>query len=116
MASVRACRPRRIHTWCTAAPFRLPARAFFPLSPPHAFDGVSINGRASDAFSFFPVGSGDGIKDRLRIQFVDAHGMEEAGIDGGGLFKEFMHELVKNAFGPTYALFKSTGALSLIHI
>jgi hypothetical protein len=26
---------------------------------------------------------GEGIKDRLRVQFVDLHGMEEAGIDGG---------------------------------
>lgn len=23
-------------------------------------------------------------------QFIDAHGMEEAGVDGGGLFKEFL--------------------------
>ena len=25
---------------------------------------------------------GEGIKDRLRVQFVDLHGMEEAGIEG----------------------------------
>ena len=51
---------------------------------------------------------GENIKSRLRVQFVDVHGIEEAGIDGGGLFKEFMHELVRTAFGPDYALFKST--------
>eukprot|EP01052_Picozoa_sp_SAG31_P002187 SAG31_NODE_74_length_27628_cov_18.235642_19_plen_81_part_00 len=51
-----------------------------------------------DALERLPL-PGEGIKDRIRVQFVDEHGMEEAGIDGGGLFKEFMHELVKNSFG-----------------
>lgn len=31
----------------------------------------------------------------MRIQFVNEHGMEEAGIDGGGLFKDFMEHLVR---------------------
>jgi hypothetical protein len=31
----------------------------------------------------------------VRIEFVDEHGMAEAGIDGGGLFKDFMEHLVK---------------------
>ena len=31
----------------------------------------------------------------VRIQFVDEHGIEEAGIDGGGLFKDFMEHLVR---------------------
>ena len=31
----------------------------------------------------------------MRIRFIDEHGMEEAGIDGGGLFKDFMENLVK---------------------
>ena len=34
--------------------------------------------------------------------------MEEAGIDGGGLFKEFMECLVKEGFDPNAALFKPT--------
>ena len=34
--------------------------------------------------------------------------MEEAGIDGGGLFKEFMECLVKEGFNPNAALFKAT--------
>ena len=24
------------------------------------------------------------------VQFIDAHGLEEAGVDGGGIFKEFI--------------------------
>lgn len=35
-------------------------------------------------------------------------GTEEAGIDGGGVFKEFMDALTKRAFDPQYALFRST--------
>ena len=33
---------------------------------------------------------GPEIKRRVAIQFVDSQGMAEAGIDGGGLFKEFL--------------------------
>jgi hypothetical protein len=38
---------------------------------------------------------GDGLKGRVRIQFVNEHGIEEAGVDGGGLFKDFLENLVK---------------------
>ncbi|DBB12911.1 TPA: hypothetical protein ACH3X3_005665 [Trebouxia sp. C0006] len=48
------------------------------------------------------------LKSRLQIRFVDQHGLEEAGIDGGGLFKEFMECLVKEGFDPNAALFKAT--------
>ncbi len=48
------------------------------------------------------------LKSRLQIRFIDQHGLEEAGIDGGGLFKEFMECLVKEGFDPNAALFKAT--------
>jgi hypothetical protein len=35
-------------------------------------------------------GLGEALHGRIRIQFVDAHGLEEAGVDGGGIFKEFI--------------------------
>ncbi len=35
------------------------------------------------------------LQGQVRIKFVDEHGMEEAGIDGGGLFKDFMEHLVR---------------------
>lgn len=38
---------------------------------------------------------GEALRGRVRIQFVDEHGLEEAGIDGGGLFKDFMEHLVR---------------------
>ena len=51
---------------------------------------------------------GESLKSRIQILFIDQHGMEEAGIDGGGLFKEFMECLVKEGFDPNAALFKPT--------
>lgn len=51
---------------------------------------------------------GEGLKSRLQIRFIDQHGLEEAGIDGGGLFKEFMECLVKEGFDPNAGLFQAT--------
>ncbi|KAJ2000095.1 ubiquitin-protein ligase (E3), partial [Coemansia thaxteri] len=47
-------------------------------------------------------------KRRMLIQFVDAYGMLEAGIDGGGVFKEFLTSLVHEAFDPNTGMFNST--------
>jgi ubiquitin-protein ligase E3 C len=65
---------------------------------------------------------GSDIKRRIAIQFVDSQGMVEAGIDGGGLFKEFLTTYVlrllinrfifirisKTTFDESYGLFKYT--------
>lgn len=42
----------------------------------------------------------DRLKGRLRIAYVNEAGAAEAGIDGGGLFKDFMEELLKQGFSP----------------
>ncbi|KAJ2739215.1 ubiquitin-protein ligase (E3), partial [Coemansia sp. BCRC 34301] len=47
-------------------------------------------------------------KRRMQIQFVDAYDMVEAGIDGGGVFKEFLTSLVREAFDPRAGMFSST--------
>lgn len=39
---------------------------------------------------------------------INAQGLDEAGIDGGGIFREFMSQLVKQAFDPSYGFFKTT--------
>jgi len=49
-----------------------------------------------------------GLKGRIQVSFVDQFGLDEAGIDGGGLFKEFMTSLCKRAFDPQYGIFKQT--------
>lgn len=50
-----------------------------------------------DAYeSFYPIG--DGLKDLIRITFVDQFGEPEPGIDGGGVTKEFLTSVTMEAF------------------
>lgn len=60
-----------------------------------------------DAYSAF--GSfGEGFKEKLGIQFVNEFG-PEAGIDGGGITKEFLQTLIEEAFNKnSYQLFSTT--------
>lgn len=51
---------------------------------------------------------GEGLKEPIQITFVDQFGTEEAGIDGGGVTKEFLTGVCGEAFTP--ATFTDTGA------
>lgn len=51
---------------------------------------------------------GEGLKGRVRVQFIDPHGMVEAGVDGGGLFKEFIESIMQAGFNPQYGLFAAS--------
>lgn len=51
---------------------------------------------------------GADLKNKIAISFVDEFGLEEAGIDGGGVFKEFLTGLSKEAFDKNYGLFTTT--------
>jgi len=51
---------------------------------------------------------GNKLKGRIQVTFENEHGVEEAGIDGGGVFKEFMDAITKRTFDPQYALFRVT--------
>lgn len=57
---------------------------------------------------FSPLSLGSGLKGRIQVTLLNQHGVEEAGIDGGGVFKEYMDLLTKRAFDPQYALFIAT--------
>lgn len=48
---------------------------------------------------------GSKLKSGLNVSFVNEHGLSEAGLDYGGLFKEFLTDLAKAAFDPGYGLF-----------
>eukprot|EP00127_Corallochytrium_limacisporum_P003073 Clim_evm2s146 gene=Clim_evmTU2s146 len=48
------------------------------------------------------------IKQRIQVTMVNEQGLEEAGLDGGGLFKEFLTEMLKEAFDPKRGLFVTT--------
>jgi len=50
----------------------------------------------------------DKIRNHIRVGFVDEHGAEEPGIDGGGLFKEFLTSIIKKGFNPDFGLFSQT--------
>ena len=43
----------------------------------------------------------------MYVKFTNLEGVEEAGIDGGGLFREFLSELLHIGFDPNRAFFKA---------
>ncbi|RUS15775.1 hypothetical protein BC937DRAFT_92006, partial [Endogone sp. FLAS-F59071] len=51
---------------------------------------------------------GSKLKVKIAISFIDQFGLAEAGIDGGGVFKEFLTALAQQAFDTNYGLFLST--------
>ena len=52
-----------------------------------------------DAYAeFYPLG--EGLKEPIQITFVDKFGGQEAGIDGGGVTKEFLTAITKEAYSP----------------
>jgi ubiquitin-protein ligase E3 C len=50
----------------------------------------------------------DKLKGTIRVELTSSNGLVEAGIDGGGVFKEFFTELIKTAYNTEYGLFKET--------
>ncbi|XP_074348317.1 E3 ubiquitin-protein ligase UPL6 isoform X2 [Apium graveolens] len=61
-----------------------------------------------DAFSQLSSLSEEDLKAPIRVTFVNEFGVEEAGIDGGGIFKDFMENITRAAFDAQYGLFKET--------
>lgn len=44
----------------------------------------------------------------IRVQMVNWVGLDEAGIDGGGIFREFLAELIQTALDPSRGFFATT--------
>ena len=67
---------------------------------------------ASDAAAFRVANPGvrppGSLKGTVRVRFLNAHGVEEPGVDGGGLFKDFLGALVAEAFDVKRGLFAET--------
>ncbi|XP_023931674.1 ubiquitin-protein ligase E3B-like, partial [Lingula anatina] len=55
--------------------------------------------------SLVPPGALKGI---IRVRFINAQGLDEAGIDQDGVFKEFLEETISRVFDPSLNLFKVT--------
>ncbi|CAH9080391.1 unnamed protein product [Cuscuta europaea] len=61
-----------------------------------------------DAFNQMKELSDDDHHGLIRVTFINEFGVEEAGIDGGGIFKDFMENITRAAFDVQYGLFKET--------
>lgn len=66
-----------------------------------------IRGRIlEDGFNQLRAISSDLIKAQISVRFFNAQGLEEPGIDQMGVFKEFLENLIKQAFDPNMSLFR----------
>ncbi|MCI09381.1 E3 ubiquitin-protein ligase UPL6-like, partial [Trifolium medium] len=59
-----------------------------------------------DAYNQMSQLSEDDLRGVIRVTFVNEFGVEEAGIDGGGIFKDFMENITRASFDVQYGLFK----------
>ncbi|KAG9509732.1 Ubiquitin-protein ligase E3B, partial [Fragariocoptes setiger] len=48
------------------------------------------------------------LKGRIRVKFINDQGLDEAGIDQDGVFKEFLEDSIKRVFDPSLNLFSVT--------
>lgn len=48
------------------------------------------------------------LKSTIRVKFINEQGLDEAGIDQDGVFKEFLEDTIKRIFDPSLNLFKVT--------
>ncbi|XP_037372388.1 ubiquitin-protein ligase E3C [Talpa occidentalis] len=75
-------------------------------------DGINVTIRRNyiyeDAYDKLSPENEPDLKKRIRVHLLNAHGLDEAGIDGGGVFREFLNELLKSGFNPNQGFFKTT--------
>ncbi|MEQ2173915.1 hypothetical protein GOODEAATRI_002497 [Goodea atripinnis] len=75
-------------------------------------DGINVTIRRNyiyeDAYDKLSPENETDLKKRIRVHLLNAHGLDEAGIDGGGIFREFLNELLKSGFNPNQGFFKTT--------
>lgn len=48
------------------------------------------------------------LRKKLRVTLKNAQGLDEAGIDGGGVTREFLSQLLMSAFDPNRGFFRTT--------
>ena len=68
-----------------------------------------------DAFEKLSMENEPSLKKLIRVQLMNVVGLDEAGIDGGGIFREFLSQLLKTAFDPNRGFFQSTQHNRLIY-
>ncbi|KAK7598284.1 hypothetical protein V9T40_006519 [Parthenolecanium corni] len=82
------------------------ATSNFPL--PVRLVKIRRNHIVEDAFHCLQRMSAAEMKHAFRVKFLNKEGLEEAGVDQAGIFKEFMVDLIKKLFDPSLNLFRRT--------
>eukprot|EP01119_Soliformovum_irregulare_P019061 TRINITY_DN5968_c0_g1_i1.p1 TRINITY_DN5968_c0_g1~~TRINITY_DN5968_c0_g1_i1.p1 ORF type:complete len:991 (-),score=293.49 TRINITY_DN5968_c0_g1_i1:21-2588(-) len=79
---------------------------------PYVADTIRVRIRRDyvfdDAYSQLGNLKPDQLRRVIRVELISANGLPEMGIDGGGVFKEFITQLIQTAYAPTYGLFRET--------
>ncbi|VAI91109.1 hypothetical protein VPH35_130948 [Triticum aestivum] len=69
---------------------------------------IRRNQLLEDAIHNISLLSVEDLKGTIQVVFFDEHGMREAGVDGGGIFRDFMNTTTKTAFDARAGLFMET--------
>ncbi|KAK6045069.1 HECT-domain protein [Cooperia oncophora] len=71
---------------------------------------VARNRLVEDGYRQLSMLSTRALKSTIRVKFINQQGLDEAGIDQDGVFKEFLELTIKQVFDPALNLFRSTAA------
>ena len=77
-------------------------------SPQSTLITVHRNRIVEDGYRQLGSLSPTSLKGLIRVRFVNMQGLDEAGIDQDGVFKEFLEETIKKVFDPSLNLFCTT--------
>jgi len=79
---------------------------------PAAYLRIHRSRLVSDGFEQLNNISSNLLKGVIRVKFINDLGLDEAGIDQDGVFKEFLEEIIRKVFNPDSNLFKVTNCES----
>ncbi|XP_072380057.1 ubiquitin-protein ligase E3B [Diabrotica undecimpunctata] len=77
-------------------------------SPQSTLITVHRNRIVEDGYRQLAMLPSQSLKGVIRVRFINEQGLDEAGIDQDGVFKEFLEESIKKVFDPSLNLFKAT--------
>ncbi|KAH9160309.1 hypothetical protein LEN26_001914 [Aphanomyces euteiches] len=92
------------HSFLRADKQNVPSRHVFGSLIPMRIQRDRI---VQDSFIGFQFNAA-ALKGRMQITFINEQGLDEAGVDGGGMFKEYMDTLTKTAFSTEFPCFLAT--------
>lgn len=78
------------------------------VSPSSALITIHRDRIVEDGYRQLALLSPHALKGVIRVRFINQQGLDEAGIDQDGVFKEFLEETIKRVFDPSLNLFKTT--------